>query len=514
MPAVQWERALDVDRAASNLRIEFVEDWYRDPWSWPELEFLQKVGRGELHAYLDGSGSRKLTLIDVPKENWGVRPAVVLDILDRLAYQALVDRISVEAIGALPRNVYGWRLPPADPERGVYSKNSLQWDVYRSHLESAAYQFDVALVSDIVSFFASIPVPLLQERIEQIAKKGKATSRLLGMLEGFDRNAHRTGIPQRSFASAVLANMYVSSLDDVLEGHSSSIMELVVRGTKRANPRTSWTRWMDDIWLFGDDGASMRSAQLELQSTARSLGLHANSAKTRLLEGPEVWERAMQIEHSAIDEALDSKADEGPLEELVDRLFEEPAVAGRTSLKFAVNRMLKHGSSYRVIDMLDACVEMPHGADILGPLFRENFVQASLQDWLVEHSRSEWAAFEWSTAHYLRMISPDTKPGKNMIGLVESLVSDPGTSAPLLAMAAHRLARWDPDKLRGAARASMPNCHQPLSRRILAFCALASNEARTVVRDWLKQEEENLLALKVLESSNYGLPKVSKFYSA
>ena len=68
---------------------------------------------------------------DVPKENWGSRPAVVLDLMDRLVYQALVDRVSVRLIGGLDPNVYGWRLPALNLKIGVYSHNKRQWEVSR-----------------------------------------------------------------------------------------------------------------------------------------------------------------------------------------------------------------------------------------------------------------------------------------------------------------------------------------------------------------------------------------------
>jgi hypothetical protein len=39
--------------------------------------------------------------MDVAKENFSARPAFVVDVLDRLVYQALVDRLSVTLIGEI-----------------------------------------------------------------------------------------------------------------------------------------------------------------------------------------------------------------------------------------------------------------------------------------------------------------------------------------------------------------------------------------------------------------------------
>lgn len=125
--------------------------------------------------------------------------------------------------------------------------------------------------------------------------------------------------------------MTLSPLDDLLDHFASDVPALTILnlkgGKSKARRRRSWTRWMDDMWLFGNDPSVMRSAQRELQDVARSIGLNINSGKTEVLEGIDVAERAMQIEHSAVDSALDAKQDQGPLEDLVDRLLEHPEIA-------------------------------------------------------------------------------------------------------------------------------------------------------------------------------------------
>ncbi|UGT99796.1 hypothetical protein LTS63_12240 [Mycobacterium intracellulare] len=145
MASINWERALDVKKAVANVRSEFVGDWHLDPWGWPELEFISSSAPEMLVEHLRSTGVFRAALIDVPKENWGVRPAVVLNILDRLTYQALVDRLSVDLIGDLSPSVYGWRLPPDSTERGEYSHNNIQWDAYRDHLSVATTFFESGL---------------------------------------------------------------------------------------------------------------------------------------------------------------------------------------------------------------------------------------------------------------------------------------------------------------------------------------------------------------------------------
>lgn len=59
---------------------------------------------------LNSEGVRRCSPIDVPMENFAVRPAIVLDPIDRVIYQALVDRLYPTA-GQTPDARSTARLP-------------------------------------------------------------------------------------------------------------------------------------------------------------------------------------------------------------------------------------------------------------------------------------------------------------------------------------------------------------------------------------------------------------------
>lgn len=514
MASIDWEKALDLKKAVANVRSEFVGDWHLDPWGWPELEYIVSSAPELLVEHLKSNGVFRAALVDVPKENWGVRPAVVLNILDRLTYQALVDRLSVDLIGELSPSVYGWRLPPKSTERGEYSHNNIQWNAYRDHLSIATMFFDSGLRTDLVSCFASMPVDQVLAAINERVPQGAVSKRLFSFLNGMARMPERSGLPQRSIASAVIANMYLSPLDDVLEHHSRDIPTLNLLGRKRKSPRRrSWTRWMDDVWLFGSDSADLRRAQVELQDAARSIGMHINSAKTEVLEGNDLYETALEIEHSAVDSALDTEKDAKPLEELVDRLLDDPARASRTSIKFAALRMQKHGSKYRIQDIARLAAQMPHAADALTPLFKVRFDQGDLQDWFTDYVRSGWASIQWSLAQYLHLFPSETRPRKVIRDYVAERVADAGTSISLLAVSSQRLGAWDPQEARAVLRQVAKRIDNPQSRRVVALAALSAKERRTTVRKWLAQDDDNRVTLEMLESRNFGAPKASEVYA-
>src|SRR5687767_3127260 len=121
---MDWQRALDFPQALANVHTEVLQDWYRDPWGWPELSWLVPARLDDFAVpALNGVGVRRAAVLDVPKENFAVRPAVVLDPLDRILYQALVDCLSLRVVGALREWAYGWRLPVRKPRRGQWDSN-------------------------------------------------------------------------------------------------------------------------------------------------------------------------------------------------------------------------------------------------------------------------------------------------------------------------------------------------------------------------------------------------------
>ncbi len=166
MAKVDWSKAINLTQAVTNIKTEIPGDWHQDPWGWPELNFLLKKRPSFVYDNCETLGTQALSLLDVPKENWGTRPAIVLDITDRVTYQALTDHLSLDLIGSMSPNAYGWRLPAVSPASGVYSHNNRQWNGYRGYLSTLTGLHTVALKTDLVSFFASIPISAAQEAIQ------------------------------------------------------------------------------------------------------------------------------------------------------------------------------------------------------------------------------------------------------------------------------------------------------------------------------------------------------------
>ena len=81
---MDWSKALDRDLALKNVHQDLIGDWYRDPWNWPELDYVVKSDPAILLDRAAGTGVSRVANVDVPKEGFSSRPAVAMDPVDRL----------------------------------------------------------------------------------------------------------------------------------------------------------------------------------------------------------------------------------------------------------------------------------------------------------------------------------------------------------------------------------------------------------------------------------------------
>jgi hypothetical protein len=514
---MDWLKVLDFDRALRNCHFDMLGDWYRDPWGWVEADWCVKNQPDLLVARLNSSGVRRAAKLDVAKENFGIRPAIVMDPLDRVIYQALVDRLSPDLSKGMRPWVYGWRLDRTGPQRGDYLHNGSEWTSFLATLTGQADIQQCVLKTDVVSFFASVKLERLFEQVVRRCGSSRVVERLFDLLHGWSSMAGRSGLPQRSAASAMLANLYLSPVDDVLDYYGSIGELLQPVPSPREAPERRVARWMDDVWLFGEDPGSLRRAQIDVQDALRDLGLNINLAKTAVLEGTDVAVEAKQAEHSAVDGALLDHASAerlGPLNELVDRLLARPETASRTSVRFVTTRVREHEIFQRVSDFAEHADRMPHVADHLARLFRDSSYWREMTDWYVDYQGGPWGTIDWSTAQFGTMFPASASADVGMLKehLAQRLASV--TTLPVLSLAAQRLASWEPKLARVAIREAAKHADSPLHRRTLALAALGADEEPTYVRSLLSEFEENQVTVAMLADQNFKPPKVRSDFEA
>jgi hypothetical protein len=496
-----WVNILDVDLAARNVRTDIFGDWHRDPWDWPELEWVAGSRPDLLGTRLDSHEAFAALPLDVAKENFFTRPAIVFDIVDRLAIQALVDRVSARLLDGAPPWMYSWRLSRANPRAGQYNDMDDEWALYRHHLIRLSVFYDFALTTDIVSCFASVPLKRLVAMVEQRAAGGVLTERLCEAIEQWDGIPRRSGVPQRANFSSVLVNAYLKPIDDRLAFHgalggNTILARLVPHGAAAM-------RWVDDVWLFGGDPGRLRAGQLDLQDVARDLGLNLNAAKTELLEGDELVAKARRLEHSAVDVALDqAPPSRAELDQLVARILERPATANRTTIRFATVRIRR----IKAWDLLRPLAEkahlMPQGASALARLFRDSEFWRGMGSWYVSYAESQWAKVSTSVAQLGTMFPTDGAIPNEVADYLERALTA-RRSLSMFALAAQRLAAWRPDAARLLFRELAGSCHHPQERRILALAGLNAGEERAWAAGLLREHVENRSILEFLQARNF-----------
>jgi hypothetical protein len=494
---LDWLESLDLDLALHNCRNDILGDWYRDPWGWPELDWAVHKRPEIIVARLNSSGARRAARLDVAKENFGIRPAVVLDPIDRISYQALTDRLSNRLIGSMPEWVYGWRLPLNSEKSGAYARNDHQWLNFVGRLSHASNSYPYLLKTDIVSFFSSVPIQSLNDRLFEVAGHSAVTERLASMLLSWDRTPDRRGLPQRSAASAVLANMYLSPIDELISNYVTSL--------DRTTTGVAF-RWMDDIWYFAESESHLRGMQLELQRALRTIGLELNIAKTAVFDERETRHEVEKLDFTGLDYLLGLEPSSPQalteFDALVDELSAFPEQANRTTIRFVTTRMRQHHLYKKVRRLVDKTPHMPQGADSLARLFRDSGVSRDLVSWYLDYATGPWGKIDWTVAQLGTMF-----PGNSFISLdLEEFFTTllmRTRSLALVALGAHRLAASGLDTVRYTLREAATLSDNPMHRRVLALAALQAGEPRLVVRRILSEFEENAVTLEMLEDRGF-----------
>lgn len=480
---------------------------------WPEHTYLLKPGQELLTRWFRDPRTHTPSLVDVPKDNWGHRPAVVLHPIDKIGYQTLVDFLSVKLIGNLSTNAYGWRLDRGVPAAGKYALEKHEWKNYRSHLEALSLHYEAALATDIVSCFASVEPGQLLDAIA--ARTGKsAPGEALGMfLSGFQETPNRQGLPQRSRASSVLANLFLMRMDDVLAKGSSRIPRRADYYLHKQQ-KSTWVRWMDDMWVFGKYAHELRALQLELDATASRHGLHLNSGKTRLLEGERMREVVLELEHSAVDHEIVFDGINPALEAMIDKILDDANSANRTEVKFALSRMSQQGVTHREDELLEQADRMPHCADSFARHVAYSRSPNECESWVKARIRSKWAgSYQWSLANYLGAVNSAHKASAWIKDWAGERIEDKNTQLPLLAVCCQRLSVWSPDTARAAIAARISSESDPHSRRVLSLAALSAGMPAQDVRKWLSAHEDNELTHKMMDAQSFVPLKVNAAYS-
>ena len=487
--------------------MEIYGDWYRDPWGWPEVltpTFIANID-AELHLGIDKKDAATsldpfFHRMEVPKSYLGVRPAVVQDPMSRLAYNAAV----LKAVGKLHTDlqpwVFGWRL-----RDGEVSKNKPEWSAYVESLPTEGAGGH-GLVTDITSFFASIDLVRLLQIVGAAAGKTVPREIIATVVDTHSRMLGRSGLPQRSFASAILANCYLQPIDDALNAAASDWDIARVR------------RWMDDISAEGEEDA-LYGLLLDLQDRARQIGLELNSSKTHLTDASEtardlrsetlntieVEFRKMKLSEYSDEEVV--VPDDSVLIDLEREILNDPMTFGRPVIRSVLHSLTKYELFDSSPEWRSIAHHVPHVADNLGRYLRGS-INASWSgpevsdcvDWFTKYVSSTYGRQNWVTSQFALAFDDDTSPRIKDV-LVRWLESS--TDLQQVAIAAERIGAMDPSSARYAMASRADGTSDPLLLRIFALGLLRAKADRATVAAILERDKRNALLTHYLEPEFY-----------
>ncbi len=504
---------LDLVGGAKLAAAEQYGDWYRDPWGWPELALtlvetldaeealgVARRHNGEYHLGVQPS----FHLIEIPKSRLGVRPAVVEDPMSRLAYLSAVSAGLNALHRDLPEWVYGWRLRGKELAAG-----GAEWSAYVKTLPSTD-AVGYGLLTDITSFFASIR----PERLAAVVygRLGRVTPAhvIMDVAKAHDSLSTRSGLPQRSFASAALVHAYLQPVDDALAAAADDGVVAV-------------RRWMDDLSAEGENEA-LYALLMTLQERVRQLGLELNSSKTTLALASETAAslrledlREIEVPLRLIGgdeyggEPLDFELDLDTLHSLEDVVLSSGGNIPRTVARAVLVSLTKTEEFSRHTEWQDRCHLFPHAAEAMGRYFRaaaeKSVVHwAELGDWFDQFEASAWGRSDWVSSQFALAFPAESLPPATRSVLLRWLQQSGNVQQ--VAIAVQRICSTDPVIGRNVIRARVDRTTDPLLLRLFALGLQLAGDSEADAEAILRRDPRNALLLRRMESRDWKAPAV------
>ena len=256
--------SFDLQVALAHIRgTDLSEAWvpdvlrYQDRLEGEALLVQQAAGR------LEGLAFGPATRVSVPKTPFSYRPGVLLELPDRISYQATVALIAPTLDSTVGPEVFSSRLSNGKKyflEHGT--KRFVRFkEAVREYGNESDGEFWVA-TADISAYFEHVIHNILFEELSALGVSGEPLRCLRAQLSRWAL-VSGIGLPQGPNASRVLGNFYLGHVDKAMSGAGYV-----------------YFRYMDDVRIVAESKPKAVAALREFERLCRARGLTISSAKT------------------------------------------------------------------------------------------------------------------------------------------------------------------------------------------------------------------------------------------
>jgi excisionase family DNA binding protein len=206
--------------------------------------------------------------LDVPKTPFSNRPGVLLDLPDRVAYQAVVATFADKIEAALADTIYSSRL--SNDTKYFLRHGTKRWVTFEKDVEKLAKSgFSWVAQTDISSYFEHVLHQRLFDELSHLGVGGPPLRTLREMLSRWSL-VPGMGLPQGPNASRVLGNFYFIQVDEVM-----------------LEAGYTYYRYMDDVRILTQNKADAVAGMRLFEHACRDRGLTPSGAKTRVVPADE-----------------------------------------------------------------------------------------------------------------------------------------------------------------------------------------------------------------------------------
>lgn len=260
---------VDTDEALKYVKItDLNELWVPDILRWEDLLASPAELLSEARARAATGTCDAAVQIEVPKTPMLTRPAVMLTLADRVAYQALVSVLLPATDAALSPRVYSSRATSRPPY--LFKRSTKQWLRWHQRVAKEV-KAGAAWVAktDVSAYFESVDHEILFKELDAVGVPELILKPLREFLKVWSRTPGR-GLPQGPNASRAFGNFYLAAVDCVM-----------------LDSGVNYWRYMDDVMIVAPTKAEAMAGMRLFEKECRQRGLVLSAHKTKIITGSE-----------------------------------------------------------------------------------------------------------------------------------------------------------------------------------------------------------------------------------